>query len=155
MIEIKLGRVNKKFRYIEHISDIGLEFYGNTMEELFENSGAGMFSIICDLETVRPLEKRRMSISRKDTGFEDLLILWLEKLLYLHEVDNILFSGFKVAGIKKKNIGLRLSAEVTGEKIDTGRHIIKTAVKAPTYHKLEIKKGGKDYNWKGRIIFDV
>lgn len=152
---MKPERVNKKYRYIEHLSDIGLEFYGNTIEELFENSGAGMFSIICDLEMVRPLEKRSITISRKDTGFEDLLILWLEKLLYWHEVDSILFSEFKVAGIYKKSSKMVLSAEASGEKIDPDRHIIRTAVKAPTYHMLEIKKGGKNCNWKGRIIFDV
>jgi len=148
-------RVIKKYRYIEHLSDIGLEFYGNTVEELFENAGAGMFSVICDLEMIRPLEKRNVSIKQKDTGFEDLLILWLEELLYLHEVDNILLSGFMVDSINKKNGDMALSAKISGEKIDPGRHIIRTAVKAPTYHMLEVKKDGRHYSWKGRVIFDV
>ena len=152
---MKPGKVNKKYRYIEHLSDIGLEFYGNTIEELFENAGVGMFSIICDLETIRPLEKKRVTISRKDTDFEDLLVLWLEKLLYWHEIDSILFSQFRVAGICKENSNIELSAEVSGEKMDLGRHIMRTAIKAPTYHMLEIKKDGKHCNWKGRIIFDV
>jgi SHS2 domain-containing protein len=88
-------------------------------------------------------------------SFEDLLISWLEKLLYWHEVDNILFEGFEVKSIRKKNGDVELSAEVSGEKIDLERHIIKTAIKAPTYHMLEIKKDGRYYNWKGRVIFDV
>ncbi len=152
---MKPKKVNKKYRYIEHLSDIGLEFYGDTIEELFENSGAGMFSIICDLEMVRPLKKRSIRIRRQDTGFEDLLILWLEKLIYWHEVDNVLFSAFKVAGIYKRNGNIELSAEVSGEKIDLNRHVIKIAIKAPTYHMLKIKKDGRHCNWQGRIIFDV
>lgn len=147
--------VNKKYRYIEHLSDIGLEFFGNTVEELFENAGEGMFSIICDLKKVRSLDKRRVRISQQSGSFEDLLILWLEKLLYWHEVDNIIFGGFEVKSIYKKNGDMELSAEVSGEKIDPDRHVIKTAVKAPTYHMLEIKKDEKNCNWGGRIIFDV
>jgi SHS2 domain-containing protein len=147
--------VNKKYRYIEHLSDIGLEFFGNTIEELFENAGEGMFSIICDLKKVRSLDKRRVRISQQSGSFEDLLISWLEKLLYWHEVDNILFGVFEVKSIYKKNGDMELSAEISGEKIDLDRHIVKTAVKAPTYHMLEIKKDEKHCNWRGRIIFDV
>lgn len=155
MIEIKPGRVNKKYRYIEHISDIGLEFYGNAIEELFENAGEGMFSIISDLKKVIPLEKRKVRLSSNSGSFEDLLILWLEKLLYWHEVDSILLRVFEVKSIHKKNGTIKLSAEVAGEKIDPDRHIIKTAVKAPTYHMLEIKEDGRQYKWQGRVIFDV
>ena len=64
--------VNKKYRYIEHLSDIGLEFFGNTIEELFKNAGEGMFSIICDLKKVRSLDKRRVIISQQSGSFEDL-----------------------------------------------------------------------------------
>lgn len=152
---MKPGRVIKKYKYIEHVSDIGLEFYGNTIGELFENAGEGMFSIISDLGKIRPLEKRKVKISVKSGSFEDLLISWLEKLLYWHEVDNILFEGFEVSSIHKKNGGIELSAEVSGEKIDPDMHIIKTAIKAPTYHMLEVKKDGRNYNWKGKVIFDV
>ena len=148
-------RVSKKFKFIEHLSDIGLEFYGNTVEELFENAGEGMFSIICDLGMVGSLEKRSVSISQKSTSIEDLLILWLEKLLYLHEVDIILFSGFKVGSIYEEDNSMVLTAEIYGEKIDLDRHVIRMAIKAPTYHLLEVKKDGGRYNWKGRIIFDI
>jgi SHS2 domain-containing protein len=152
---MKTGRVSKKYRYIEHLSDIGLEFFGNTVEELFENAGEGMFSIICDLKDVVPVEKRKVRLSLESGSFEDLLVSWLEKLLYWHEVDNILFGVFEVKSIYEKNRRLKLSSEVSGEKIDTKKHIIKTAVKAPTYHMLEIKKNGRCYKWKGEIIFDV
>lgn len=145
----------KKYRYIDHLSDTGIKFYGNTPAELFENAAAGMFSIMCDPESVKPLEKKRVRISQKNTGYEDLLILWLEKLLYLYEVNNILFSKFKVSKIEKKGNASVLEAEIYGEKIDFSRHEIKIAIKAPTYHALEIKEGGVNYNWKGRIIFDV
>jgi len=145
----------KKYKYIEHLSDIGLEFYGNTVEELFENAAEGMFSIMSDLKLVKPLEKRNVKIAGENAGYEDLLILWLEKLLYLYEVDSILFSEFKVRRIDMTNHNIMLDAGVSGEKIDLDKHKITISVKAPTYHMLEIKKDNRHHNWKGRIIFDV
>lgn len=149
------GKTGKRYRYIDHLSDTGIEFYGNTLEELFENAAAGMFSIMYDLKPVKPLKKKKVRVSGENIDYEDLLILWLEKLLYLYEVNTFLFSDFKVTRIKKKKDTSRLEAEIYGEKINLSRHKIKTAVKAPTYHKLEIRKDEADYSWKGRVIFDV
>jgi len=148
-------RVNKKYRYIEHLSDIGLEFYGNTIEELFENAAEGMFSVMSDLKLVKPLEKRKVKITSENASYDDLLILWLERLLYLYEVGSILFSEFKVKKIDMKNHRLILDAEISGEKIDLSKHKITVSVKAPTYHMLEIKKDNRRHKWEGRIIFDV
>ncbi|MDD5601262.1 MAG: archease [Actinomycetota bacterium] len=147
--------VIKKYKYIDHLSDVGIEFYGNTPEELFENAAAGMFSIMYDLKTVKPVVKKEVRISGKDINYEDLLILWLERLLYLYEVNTTLFSDFKVKKIEKKENDTTLEAEICGEKIDLLRHEIRIAIKAPTYHDLEIKENGEGYKWRGRVIFDV
>jgi SHS2 domain-containing protein len=147
--------VIKKYKYIDHLSDVGIEFYGNTPEELFENAAAGMFSIMCNLETVKPLVKREVRISEKGINYEDLLILWLERLLYLYEVNTTLFSDFKVKKIENKGNTFILEAEIYGEEIDLSRHEIEVAIKAPTYHDLEIKENGEGYKWRGRVIFDV
>jgi SHS2 domain-containing protein len=145
----------KKYTYIDHISDTGIKFYGSTLEELFESAAGGMFSIICDLRIVKPVEKKNIETGGRNIGYEELLILWLEKLLYLYEVENMLFSKFKVAEIKKMNGKLILEAEIYGEKIDLSRHDIKAAIKAPTYHELEIKEDEIKSGWKGKVVFDV
>jgi SHS2 domain-containing protein len=147
--------MRKKFNYIDHLSDAGIEFYGDTLKELFENAAAGMFSIMHDLNKLKPQIKKKVKISGKNIVYEDLLMLWLEKLLYLYEVDEILFSDFKVSRIEIRRNGSILEAEIYGEKIDLSRHKIRTAIKAPTYQELKIKEGGKNYGWKGRVIFDV
>ncbi len=144
-----------KYRYIDHLSDIGIEFYGSTLPELFENAAAGMFSIMCDLKLIKPMEKKIIKVTGENTGYEDLLISWLEKLIYLYEVSSMLFSEFRVIEIKEKSGKNILEAEISGEKIDLRRHKISAAVKAATYHKLEIKKNRADNNWKGKVIFDV
>lgn len=152
---MNLRRTGKKYKIVDHLSDIGIEFYGDTLEELFENAGKGMFSIICDLRFVKPLERRSIRITGENTNYEDLLILWLERLIYHYEVDNILFSEFKVDKIGKRKHNLLLNAEIFGEKIDLNRHEIRVTIKAPTYHQLEIKRYDRGHNWKGRVIFDI
>ncbi len=147
-----------KFKYTDHPSDIGIEFYGDSMEELFENAAAGMFSIITDPGKVDPVIKRSMVISRSKISSEDLLILWLEELLFIFDTENILFSGFTVSSISSpagsKSGRFVLKATAGGEKADPLKHDIKVGIKAPTYHGLEIiKKGGK--RWTGRVVFDV
>ncbi len=152
---MNLKRAVKKYKIIDHLSDVGIEFYGGTPEELFENAGKGMFSIICDLRTVKPLEKKNIRITGKSTNFEDLLILWLERLVYHYEVDNTLFSEFKVDKIDREDHNLVLNAQILGEKVDPRKHEIKVTIKAPTYHKLEIIRNGRGHNWTGRVIFDI
>jgi len=144
-----------RYRYIDHISDIGIEFYGNTLPELFENAAAGMFSIMCDLKLIKPTAKKSTTVSGKYTGYGDLLVSWLDKLIYLYEVNNMLFSEFKVVEIKEKNSNTTLKAEIYGEKINRHRHEIRAAIKAATYHKLEVRKNKAGRNWEGKVIFDV
>ena len=152
---MNLKRAVEKYKIIDHLSDIGIEFYGSTLEELFENAGKGMFSIICDLRTVKPLEKKSIKITGKNPNFEDLLILWLERLIYRYEVGNTLFSEFKVDKIDREDHNLMLNAQILGEKVDPCKHEIRVTIKAPTYHKLEITRNSKGHNWKGRVIFDI
>jgi len=152
---MKKLRAFKKYKYIEHPSDTGIEFYGNTLEELFSNAAAGMFSIICDLRLIKQEETRVIKISSKGIEYEDLIVLWLERLLYLHEVESMLFSRFEVKKIVENSNNIMLDARVYGERIDFNRHEIKIAIKAPTYHTLGIEKDSIKNSWQGRIIFDV
>ena len=52
----------KKYRKIKHKADIGIRFYGNSLEESFENASAGMFSSISDLRNIHPASSRQIII---------------------------------------------------------------------------------------------
>ena len=92
-----------------------------------------------------------MEISGGNSSHEDMLILWLEKLLYYFEVDNMVFSRIKV----KKLGSCYLSAVLNGEKVDYKRHKIMKSIKAPTYQMLSILKDSSNGIWEGTVIFDV
>jgi len=146
---------NIGFEEIEHPSDIRIRFSGKTMEELFKNAGLGMFSMITDLSRVRSVKKIKISLSTKSSSPEDLLILWLEKLLYYFEVEDMIFSRFNIKNITFDNNVAGLSAEISGEKTGDNKHNIINMIKAPTYHLLNIREDKKKHLWSGKIIFDV
>ena len=145
-----------KFVQIDHLSDIGIEAYGSSKEELFENEALGMFSIMCDLTNIKQIKRKKIFIKAEEImELEDFLLLWLEKLLYIYEVEKMLFSRFDISRIENKNSYKSISAVIYGEKIDLGRHELRTAIKEPTYHKLYLKKDENTGIWIARVIFDV
>lgn len=145
----------KGYQQIEHLSDVGLRIYGESVEELFKNAAVGMFSIMCKIEDISPVEKRKISIYEKNNiDLENLFIIWLENLLYRFEKDEMLFSRFD---IKKLNLNKKESliyAHIFGEKVDFRKHEIIVAIKAPTYHMLKVEKEKNGF-WTASVIFDI
>ncbi len=198
----------KGYEIIEHLSDIGIKAWAENIYELLEISSTGMFSIICNIESVKQVVKKCVRIEEKnylssniklreilnsfdkntvekvlksplknlmdnslqcleekkllkvlddvlENTLEDIIILWLEKLLYLHEVYKLLFSYFKVLKIDLKNNNLYVFGYAFGEKINLEKHEVFVSIKAPTYHMLEVKKDLDSKLWYAKVIFDV
>jgi SHS2 domain-containing protein len=135
-----------RFEVIDHTADVGIIAYGRNLKQAFANSAYGMFSLIADLDGVKEKVSRKVDIQSNDQ--EALLVDWLNELLYLFDVEHILFKKFEIISLSRK----RLQARVYGEKVDTSRHQLKTAVKAATYHMLKIEK---NEGVKVRFILDI
>lgn len=80
---------------------------------------------------------------------ERLLVDWLGELLYLHEVDHLLFKEFRIESVGEQG----LKAVAKGEPFREGFHSIKTEIKAVTYHQIQVKQ--EDGGWRARVIFDL
>jgi SHS2 domain-containing protein len=137
----------KRFEVLDHTADIGLIVYGEDLKSLFENAGEAFFHLITDVKKVRLRTERRIEI--REESLERLMVDWLTELLYLHEVENLLFKRFRVESVGEG--GLR--ANVKGEAFQEGVHVIKTEVKAVTYHQIGVRKEKK--GWRAQIIFDL
>ncbi|MCL5071454.1 MAG: archease [Actinobacteria bacterium] len=83
------------------------------------------------------------------------MIIWLEKLLFLNEVDNLIFSDFDINCLVNKDIESTIYAVIKGEEIDLKKHEILIQIKAPTYHNLHINKDEKTGIFSVEIVFDV
>jgi SHS2 domain-containing protein len=135
----------KRFELIEHTADIGLIAYGETLAGAFANAAGGLFSIIAELDAVQETESRRVEISADD--IEGLLFEWLNSLIYLFDVEMLLFKRFDIIDFGEE----RLQAICRGEKYDPSRHHLKTGVKSATYHMLEVDREKKQV----QVIFDI
>ena len=135
----------KRFQLIEHTADTGLIAYGNSLAEAFANTAYGLFSIITELNKVREVESQVVTVSAEDA--ESLLFNWINHLIYIFEVEHLLFKRFDIAEFAANN----LKATCWGEKYAPSRHRLKTGVKSATYHMLEVD-GERN---RVRVILDV
>ncbi len=124
---------------------MGLVAQGKTLSEAFANAAYGLFSIITDLRKVRKKEFRTVELGEADV--ETLLFEWLNHLIYLFDVENLLFKNFEIVYFDER----KLSARCYGEKYDPSRHQLKIGVKAATYHMIKVDREQNTV----RVIFDV
>ncbi|NUO07234.1 MAG: archease [Candidatus Brocadia sp.] len=137
----------EKYILIDHTADIGIDVFGNSLQELFANAAFALFDIITDVSKVEGAVEYKISISGIDK--EQLLVNWLSELLYLHDVKNLLFKDFCIVDIQDN----QLNASVWGEVFAEDKHAIKTEIKAVTHHCLSVIR--EDHRWKARVIFDI
>jgi SHS2 domain-containing protein len=140
----------KEFEIIDHTADIGIVAYGKTKREVFINAAKGMFEIIAG-ENRELKENFYDKIKLEAKSLEDLLIAWLNELLYISEVKLVILNKFK---IKELSDG-QIKAEIGGTKINHLSIRVKREVKAVTYHRLEIKKDEESGLWRAQVIFDI
>ena len=136
----------KKFEYFEVTADIGFYAYGNSLNEAFENAGLAIFNIISDTDDIDASVEKSFEITSEDEV--SLLYDFLEELLFLHEVEFMLFSEFHVEIDKN----LHLKSTIKGEAIDWNKHERKTEIKAITFHMMDVNH---DEGVKLRAIVDL
>ena len=136
----------KRFEVIDHTADIGIAAYGEDLKEAFANAAYALFSLMADLDGVDDASCHQVDVTAEDRS--ELLVAWLNELIYLFEVENVLFKRFEIGKIEET----RLRARCYGEKIDTERHRIKLGVKAATYHMLKVEEGD---GFRVQVLFDI
>jgi SHS2 domain-containing protein len=127
--------LRRPFEWVEHPSDIGFRAYGEDLPKAFENAGLALFEIMTDTGKVEPRKRVEIELLAEDPGA--LLYDWLDRLIALHDSEGLLFSKFEVE-IERMPVGLRLKGKAWGEFFDPSKHPERTAVKAMTYHLMEI-----------------
>ena len=137
------------FQILEHTGEIGLLAHGRTPAETFSQAAKGMFSIMVELDAVEEREARLVHVEGHDMGA--LLVAWLNELIYLFDVEGIVFKSFLVQKINDTY----LEALCHGEKLDVERHRFTISPKAATYHMLEVKEDPEGSGWRARVILDI
>lgn len=138
----------KRYEQFPHTADIGVRVYGKDSKELFENAAFAMFDIIADLDGLESSSVEE-EFDLKAPNQEELLVAWLDELLYNFYTKSIIFFKFKVEGLTQNSI----KAKAFGRPVGQNRNRLKAEIKAATYHDLKIKK--TDQGYAVEIIFDI
>jgi len=138
--------MEKDFEIVDHTADVGIIAYGTDIKQAFANAARALFSLITELDDVEEVVYRDIELVAPDEG--SLLVRWLNELIYLFDVENIIFKRFDI--IKLDNT--QLKARSYGEKVDSSKHKLKIGVKAATYHMLKVDKGD---GFKVQVLFDI
>jgi SHS2 domain-containing protein len=137
-----------RFRIVPHTADVAVCVYGDSFADLIVNSAAAFNALSIDNpRSVRPVLARRIQVEAQD--LEDLLVRWLNELVFMLDAQNFAGSVFVVEEVQER----KLCVEVRGEKCDSVRHRRRLEVKAATYHAVKVRQCRS--RWVARVIFDV
>ena len=137
----------KRYEQFPHTADIGVRVFGRDKKEVFENAAFAMFDIIADLEGLKNSVSQEVSL--KAGSAEELLVAFLDELLYNFYTKQVIYSKFEITGLSDT----ALECRIHGRPVGANRNRLKTEIKAATYSGLEIKKSGEGFETE--IIFDV
>ncbi|MBI5779525.1 MAG: archease [Planctomycetes bacterium] len=161
-----LHTYNMRYQLTDHTADIGIRLSNKTLKGIFEDGAFALFDLLCDIKKVQPDFERTISVEAINN--EELLNEFLSRLLREFTIENNLLAKVKIQDIQVGNaersefIPLKaghdaqrviLSAIIAGQPYDPKRHVIKTEIKAVTFHNLAIKKTTAGYT--AEVVFDV
>jgi protein archease len=135
------------YELVDHTADIGVRVWAPTAEEVFEEAGRALFSLVCDPLHVD--ERETVDVALEGEAMDLLLAAWLNELLYVFEARRLVLTDFRVLELGERS----LRARVSGEPLDPDGHVLCGGVKAATLHELSLKRRGD--GWEGFVLLDV
>lgn len=138
------------YQILDHTADKGIRAWGKTLEELFENASRGMYRLVINpegkqaevhlpirVEVTEPLDR------------SDLLVKWLRELIYLTDVQKVVFIDFKVNRVTDTVV----EGEAHGLFVEDNSQLDGAPVKAVTYHLLRVEQTPD--GWEAEFYVDV
>ena len=133
----------KKYEEVEHTADLKVRIYGRDMAELFTNASWALAELLAEPDQLTFQRERVLHLEAEDYAM--LLVDWLSELLYLVEIEGVLFVAQYIAEVSPAGISANLvGAELERAKLD---------IKAVTYHDLEIVEG--EDGFQVVVVFDI
>jgi protein archease len=134
------------YRIGDHPADLELWVRGRNREEIFINSARGMLDYTVPAVTPGEPTSRQIHLTASDP--EELLVVWLNELLFLLETEDICFREITITNLTDREISASLKGGKLQPEDERGPEI-----KAATYHQLSIKDTGD--GWEAHVILDL
>ena len=129
-------------------ADLLVEATGETLGEAFANLALGMFNAVTPIEGIKPSQEFILEAEGRD--MDSLLFNLMDEFLYINDVE------FLVPRIIKIDVDMeefKAKAVCLGERFSAKTHEVGIAVKAVTFHMMDIKQ--EESGWRVRMVFDT
>ncbi len=142
----------KSHKFLEDvaIADVAFEAKGSTLNEVFEACADAVFDTMVDVKTLGDSVIEGYVSSNEN--LEKLLYDFLEEIVYLKDVNSVLFKESKVE-IVKNNGKYVLKVKFVGDLINPETQSLKVDVKAVTMHRFSLIKEKGVY--KASVVLDI
>ena len=134
--DFRHGGAVMRYEELEHTADLRLKVYGADERELFANAAFALFDTLADLSGVR--EEVTDEVAAEGADLEETLVNFLGELLYRFDGEGRVYRSCRVVELDSRHVRAALS----GEPFEAARHEAKTAIKAVTFHDVQISRGG-------------
>lgn len=137
---------SSRWEHFPHGADAGVRGFGPTVAQAFEQAGLALTGIVTDAVVA---EQSAVGVRCEAPDVEQLLVEWLNAIIYEMAVRNMVFGRFQVA-----LSGTRLEATMWGEPIDQEKHTPACEPKGATYTMLRVAKD-ESGTWSAGCVVDV
>lgn len=128
---------------MDHTADIAVCVCAESRRDLFSTLAEAMFKLVAEAEDVAPSVSMDVKLEAIDQ--EALLVDWLNELLYIHELEEIVIVDIAFEHLTNTE----LQAHVQGVPV---RAYYKS-IKAATFHNLEIER--YQDGLRTTLVFDI
>ncbi len=131
----------------DHPADLEITARGQDLKELFINTARGVLDYTTPGAGTGAPVFRDIHLTAADR--EELLVLWLNELIFLLETEEIGLPSLTITHISDRE----LRATLRGAKFAPGDPPRGTEVKAATYYQLAVRKIAS--GWESHVILDL
>jgi len=135
------------FEFIDHEADVGIRIRGESLPDLFLTGARAVMSWIgsppCPVRVVHE------TVSLEAEGIDDLLVRWLQEVLYLFHQRHAYLTGAESMEFPTGRMICVVTASVWSDSDAASFQ----EIKAVTYHQLEVVR--EESGWSARVILDL
>jgi Uncharacterized conserved protein len=132
----------------EHVGDAKIHSSGDNLGEAFTGV-ARAFAEVCGTET--STGDHAHTIEVESEGLNPLLYDFLDRLIYLQDVDLVAVTDLHEVDVEDLEAGWRLDADVEVKSLDRAMNL--RDVKAPTYSEMQTEF--EDGKWQLSAVLDL
>ncbi|MAF35831.1 hypothetical protein CL622_01790 [archaeon] len=140
----------RPYQFFDHTADVLYKANGKDYKEVFTNAGLALMETMVSLKTIEHKKSRKITLT--EDSYEKLLFSFLEELVFIKDVNTLLFNKFSITLTEKKD-KYTLIAVCHGDKIKPSKQELKVDVKAITLHEFYLKKTKDGY--QAKVLVDI